>query len=179
MDATEDNLQDGQQFLGRRLFWNLNRAQFRAVVGFCLFELAFYFAYRYGMAFSQACASPFWFPVSILLCALLLNPPKRWWLFIFASLPIRLLVAVPPGVPLWFFLVTFGIDSTCAALAAITLRRFLRNPLRLETVRDFALYCLLAVLLVPLVSAFSGAAARFALGYEYWSAWEQWFLGNA
>jgi PAS domain S-box-containing protein len=179
MDATEDNLQDGPHFLGRRLFWNFGHPQLRVVAGFCLFELAFYFAYRYGMAFSQACASPFWFPATVLLCALLLNPTKRWWLFIFAPLPIRLFVAVPPGVPLWFLLATFTIDSTSALLAAIALPRFVRNAHRLETIKDFALYCLVAVLLVPLLSAFVGAAARFALGYAYWSTWEQWFLGNA
>jgi len=179
MDATEDNLQDGQHFLGRGLFWNFGRAQFRVAAGLCLFELAFYFAYRYGMAFSPACASPFWFPGTVLLCALLLNPPQRWWLFIFAPLPIRLFVAVTPGVPLWFLLATFTIDSTSVLLAAIALPRFLRKAHRLETIKDFGLYCLVAVLLVPLTSAFVGAAARFALGYDYWSTWEQWFLGNA
>jgi PAS domain S-box-containing protein len=46
-------------------------------------------------------------------------------------------------------------------------------------VREFALYCLFAVLLVPAASAFGGAAARHLLGYPYGPAWEQWFLGNA
>ena len=49
------------------------------LLGFCLFVTAFYFACRYGMSFSQACAAPFWFPDSVLLCALLLIQPRRWW----------------------------------------------------------------------------------------------------
>jgi PAS domain S-box-containing protein len=32
---------------------------------------------------------------------------------------------------------------------------------------------------VPAAAAFAGAAARHARGFDYWSAWEQWFLGNA
>ena len=145
----------------------------------CLFEAAFYFAYKYGMSFSHAAASSFWFPDSILLCALLLNPTARWWIFVLAPLPMRLFVAVPPETPLWFLLATFAIDSAKGLVTAALLRHFLRNPVRFETVRDFALFCLFAVFLVPAASAFGGAAARQALGHHYWSAWEQWFLGDA
>ncbi len=55
----------------------------------------------------------------------------------------------------------------------------MRNPTRFETVRDFGVYCLFAVLLAPALSAFGGAAARQALGQDYWVAWEQWLLGDA
>jgi signal transduction histidine kinase len=35
-------------------------------------------------------------------------------------------------------------------------------------------------LLIPVASAFGGATAiYFFLGFGYWAAWEQWFLGNA
>ena len=152
---------------------------FGNVFAFCLFVAAFYFAYRYAMSFSQAAASPFWFPDSILLCALLLVPPGRWWMFVLAALPIRLLAPVSAGLPLWFLLTTFAIDSAKGLLVATALRRFLKNPIRFETVRDFALYCLFAVLLVPAASAFGGAAARYFLGSDFWPAWEQWFLGDA
>ncbi len=81
------------------------------LLGFCLFETAFYFAYRYGMSFSQACAAPFWFPDSVLLCALLLTQPRRWWLLVVAVLPIRLFVGLSFHVPLWFLLGAFAIDS--------------------------------------------------------------------
>jgi C4-dicarboxylate-specific signal transduction histidine kinase len=40
-------------------------------------------------------------------------------------------------------------------------------------------FCLFAVLLIPAASAFGGAAIRYSLGYAYWPAWEQWFMGNA
>ncbi len=151
----------------------------REFVLFGIFEAAFYFAYRYGMSFSEASASPFWFPDTVLLCALLLSPPGRWWLFVLAPIPIRLLVAVPPDASLWFLAATYVIDSAKGLLAATLLRRSLRNPIRLETVRDFVVYCLYAVLLIPALAAFAGAGARHHLDHDYWAAWEQWFMGDA
>src|SRR5262245_9426578 len=45
-------------------------------------------------------ASPFWFPESVLLCALFLAPRKHWWVFILAIWPIRLLAGdVVPDTP--------------------------------------------------------------------------------
>jgi hypothetical protein len=48
----------------------------RAVAAFAIYEVSFYLAYRYGMTFSPATASPFWFP-DRLLCAA--ATPGRWW----------------------------------------------------------------------------------------------------
>jgi signal transduction histidine kinase len=149
------------------------------VLAFGLFEIAFYFAYRFGMSFGQTTASPFWFPDSVLLCALLMTSPGRWWIFILGALPIRLFTDVARDLPLWFLLATFANDSAKGLLTALVLRRFVRNPMRLETVREFALYCLFAVALFPAASAVAGAAARHALGHGFWPAWEQWFLGDA
>src|SRR5262247_368631 len=54
----------------------------RLALRLAVFAVAFYVAYRFGMSFSQAAASPFWFPDSVLLCALLMTPPRHWWRFI-------------------------------------------------------------------------------------------------
>src|SRR5215471_708570 len=155
------------------------RQHARKVALFCLYQAVFYVAYRFGMGFSHSSASPFWFPDSVLLAALLLTAPRNWWVWVLAPLPIRLLVAVPTGVPLWFMLACFFIDSARGVLVAGGVRFSLRNPLRFSSVRDFVCFCLYAVVLGPAVSAFGGAAARHALGYDYWSAWQQWCLGNA
>lgn len=151
----------------------------RSVLGFCAFEIAFYFAYRYGMSFGHSTSSPFWFPDSVLLCALLLVRPSWWWLFLLSTLPIRFLVEVPPGTPATFLLAVFSVDCAKAVIAALLLRRFLTDPIRFKTVRDLGVYALVAVLCLPAISAFAGAAARQSLGHEYWQSWEQWFYGNA
>src|SRR5689334_23182730 len=100
-----------QHFTSNGLKGIVRSVQFRNVLGFCLFETAFYFAYRYGMSFSQTCASPFWFPDSVLLCALLAVRPRNWWVFVLGALPIRLFSAVSHDVPTWFLLATFAIDT--------------------------------------------------------------------
>jgi two-component system, LuxR family, sensor kinase FixL len=151
----------------------------RAVVMFCCFETAFYLAYKYGMAFSQDMASPFWFPEAVLLSALLLAPRRDWWIYLLAPLPIRLLVEVPPGVPMWYLAAAFVIDSLTAMLAATGLRRFLKNPFRFEDLREYLIFFAIAVLSAPVISAFAGAACRHLLGHAFWPAWQQWFLGNA
>jgi hypothetical protein len=81
----------------------------QGVLAFCLFEAAFYFAYRYGMSFNQAVASPFWFPDSVLLCALLLTRRGLWPIFVLSALPIRLFSEVARDIPLWFLLATYAI----------------------------------------------------------------------
>jgi signal transduction histidine kinase len=151
----------------------------RNVLAFCLFGIAFAFAYHYGMSFGHATSAPFWIPDSILLCALLLARPRWWAALLLATLPIRLLVAVPPDTPLWFLAGTFAIDCVKAVIAALLLRRFSSDPIRFGTVQDLGLYCLVAVFLVPASSAFAGAAARAAIGDDYWSSWQQWFYGAA
>ena len=149
------------------------------ILWFCLFETAFYFAYRYGMSFSNTTASPFWFPDAVLLCALMRSHPRRWWIFVFAPLPIRIFAEVAHNIPLWFLLATFAIDSAKGVLTAFALRHVNKNPIRFETIREYLLFFFFAVLMIPAAAAFAGAAARHMLGDDYWGAWGRWFLGNA
>jgi PAS domain S-box-containing protein len=151
----------------------------RGVLGLCVFELAFFFAYDAGMAFSPSVSAPFWFADSVLLCALLCTRPSRWWLLFLGVLPIRLFVDVQPEVPGWFLVACYINDCATAAGCAWLLRRFMRDPIRLESMRDLGVFLLFAVALVPLISAFGGAVARAALGHPFWPSFEQWLLGDA
>jgi PAS domain S-box-containing protein len=153
--------------------------QFGRYVAFFTFAAAFYVAYLYGMSFSRVCASPFWFPDAVLLCALLLSRPRDWWIYLLGALPIRLFSPVAHGNPMWFLLATSAIDSVKAVLLAWALRRFVGNPVRLKSIKDFGLFCAFAVLLVPAASAFGGAAMLSLRGGQFWTAWQQWFLGGA
>jgi two-component system, LuxR family, sensor kinase FixL len=151
----------------------------RIVLGFCAFELAYICAYHYGMTFDPVVAAPFWFPDAVLLCGLLCTRPKWWWVLLAAILPVRLLVATPFDLNLWFLGAVYVNDCAKGVLAALLLRRFLDDPIRLQSMRDLGLYFLFAVVLVPTLSAFGGAAARAGLGHPFWQSFEQWFLGDA
>lgn len=149
-------------------------------LAFCLFLLVYFASYRYAMAFSQTVAAPFWFPDSVLLCALLCTPRRWWWLLLVGLLPMRLFVEVFPGLPQWFLLSVFVNDFLKAVLGALVLQRFLDDPIRLNSLRDFGIYFLFVVILIPLLSAFGGAASRFGMGHtDFWSNVERWFLGDA
>jgi two-component system, LuxR family, sensor kinase FixL len=158
-----------------------SQAGLRNVLAFCLFELGFYFSYASAMAFSWTRPAPFWFPNSVLLCGLL-QVRRRWWgLLLLATVPIRFLVVVHPERPVWFIINAAVIDCATVAVAALLLRRLMSDPIRIDTIRDFGIYCLVAVLLTPAVSAIPGAAARLSIdaGEPFWTRWEQWFFGDA
>jgi two-component system, LuxR family, sensor kinase FixL len=151
----------------------------RSLLAFCCFETAYFFAYRYGMSFSQSTASPFWFPDSVLLCALLRARPRWWLLLVVGTIPIRFFSEVAAEVPIGMLVSTAANDSLKAVIVAVLLRRFMLDPVRFLSVRDFGIYCLIAVLAIPALSAFAGAASRGVWGPAYWANAERWFLGDA
>ena len=115
----------------------------------------------------------------MLLCALLCTRRSWWWLLLLATLPIRLLSNVPPGSGTGFLLAVYLNDCAKAALSAWLLRRFMPDPFRFTSMRDFGVFCAVAVLLSPALSALGGAAARGASATISGRAWGQWFLGDA
>src|SRR5215467_11087074 len=147
-------------------------------LGFLAFLVAYYFAFRYGMAFSQKAPSAFWFPDPILLCALLKSRRDLWWLFILATLVIRLGSGFFVDIPAGLLVTSAMIDGARVLATALVLQRFMRNTLRFETFRDFAIFVLLAVILMPVVFAFGGAAVRQTWGGDYWTILSQWAAGD-
>lgn len=146
---------------------------------FAAYLAAYFLAFRYGTFFGRSNPSPFWFPDAILLCALLKSRPRDWWLFIVAALPVRMIFTVPLHFPMWYVVASFAVDAVKGVVTALILRRLIVNPTRLDTVREFVLFVVVAVLLIPAVSALAGAWFRMELGYPYFASWERWFLGNA
>lgn len=151
----------------------------RNVLGLIVFELAFLGAYHFAMEFSPVVSAPFWIPDSVLLCGLLCTRRRWWWLLFAGTLPIRLLVQTTPESSTWFLLACWINDCAKAAGSAWLLQRFLKDPIRLNSLRDLGFFLLFAVMLMPLLSAFGGAAARSSVGHAYWPSFEQWLLGDA
>ena len=132
------------------------------------------------MKMAPRSGAPFWLPDSVLLCALLLTPPRRWWIYLAAPLPLRLFITIPPGTPMWFLLAAFLNDSLKALVAAALLRRVLpKRGIQFDCLRDFWIYLAAAVVAAPALSGVAGAASWVALGREFWPTWRNWFLGDA
>ena len=75
--------------------------------------------------------------------------------------------------------VTWTNDVAKALLAAYLLQYANGNPVRFNTVRRYATYLGIAVLLAPVLSGLFGALLRhLALGHPFWPAFGQWTLGD-
>jgi integral membrane sensor domain MASE1 len=173
MDALEN---DSQLAANRRI-----AAPFAGVTlpWLLLFAVGFCFAYKYATLFTFNSSGPLWFPDSVLFCALLIVPRREWWIYLLISLPLRIAFEAHSGAPLWFVFVAFANDSFKAALSAYALQQFMSGPVRLNTLRQLAIFIGVAVVSVPALSAVIGGAARRAAGFEFWSSCYTWFLGDA
>ena len=156
-----------------------NLSPLQMLVVFGLFELAFYFSFTYAMSFSPAVPAPFWFPDAVLIFALLVTPPRHWWILFLGWLPIRLFTNLTPDSHPWLLATNFVNDLIKTLLVAIGLRRFLKNPTRFSDFRDFGIFIFFAVVLAPVLSAFWGAGCRYLLGHDFWPTWRRWYLGDA
>jgi signal transduction histidine kinase len=144
-----------------------------------LFAAAYLAAYACSRFFAVRTGTRLWLPDSVLLCTLLLVPRKRWWLFVLASAPIRFVPAVHAPAAAWFLWLTWTNDVAKALLAAYLLQYANGNPVRFNTVRRYATYLGIAVLLAPVLSGLFGALLRhLALGHPFWPAFGQWTLGD-
>ncbi|HEV8117036.1 MAG TPA: MASE1 domain-containing protein, partial [Thermoanaerobaculia bacterium] len=120
-----------------------------------------------------------WAPDAVLLCALLLSPVRKWWVFLLLALPIRLAIGMPWADPVPL-LVDSANDFLKAVLAAACLRRLKPAGGWLSSPESFAIFGAIAVLAVPALSAFAGAARLLAdRPRPLWPTWTGWFLGDA
>ncbi len=128
---------------------------------------------------SLAVPSPFWFPDSVLLSALLLTRREGWWVLLGTAGLIRLVAGAVPGTPIWFVLTAVSIDLLKGLGAAWWLQRVLGPPVRLGSLRELTAFLGIAALSVPLISALVVAPARQMLGDPFWPAVYRWFMGDA
>jgi PAS domain S-box-containing protein len=150
-----------------------------SLASFLLFELAFLVAYRLDMAAAHDAALPFQFSGAILLCGLLLSPLQQWWFYVLGTVPIRLLLFVPAGLPAWFPFAYAATESMKGLLSAALLQRFSRDRAWFDNLREFATYFLIAVVFAPAVSAFAGAGLHSVLGHSFWRTCAIWFFQGA
>jgi two-component system sensor histidine kinase UhpB len=145
-----------------------------------LFAAAYLAAYGCARFFSERTGTRLWLPDSVLLCTLLLAPRKKWWLYVLMTMPIRFVPAVRAPVDAWFLWLNWSNDIAKGLLAAHLLQYAIGNPIRLNTVRRYATYLGIAVVLTPTLSGLFGALLRhLALGHAFWPAFGQWSLGDA
>ena len=120
---------------------------------------------RFALTFQPHPVSVLWPPNSVLVAALLLTPPRSWWLVLLAALPAHLAAQLQSHVPPLMILCWF-ISNSCEALVGAGLMRDLvGGPIRFRTLRNMGLFCLCVVFIGPFLSSFLDAA------FVVWNHW--------
>jgi signal transduction histidine kinase len=157
----------------------------KSISGPFLLAITYYLGAQAAFAvgtLSDRIFAPFWPPNIILLCTLLFVPKRQWWLYIAATFPAHLAAEAAVSMPAAQSLVAFGSNCLVAILSAIGVRRFLKQSPWFGTLRNTAIYMLIATVISPAISAFAGAFVQ-ALGdgkmTTYWASWGNWYISNA
>ena len=165
---------EGRSFVGPNL-----RAGGAALAVF----VGYYFGAKIGFAltFHPHPVSVLWPPNSILLAALLLTPKRTWWILLLAAFSAHWLVQLQSDVPPRMILCWFISNSCEALIGAGSIRYFIGSPVRLDRLRNVAIFCLCGVFLGPFLSSFLDSAF-VAMNHwgqgSYWDIWRIRFTSN-
>lgn len=145
----------------------------RQPITICLLVFAgYYLGARIGfsLTFQPHPVSVLWPPNSILLAALLLTPPRIWWLVLVAAFPAHCAAQWQSNVPTSMILCWFISNCFEALIGASLTRYFLRRPLRFVNLREAGIFCLCAAICGPFFSSFLDAA------FVRWNQWGRQLL---
>ena len=145
--------------------------------------IGYYLAARLGLALTLKPnpISTLWPPNALLAAALLLSNSRQWWWLLLAALPAHLLAELPSGVPTTMVLGWYVSNCTEALIGAGIVRAFVPGALRLDSLRNAAIFLLGAALTAPLVSSFIDAALVRLIGWGengYWDLVRTRFFSN-
>ena len=124
----------------------------------------------FELRFPPATTSVLWPPNAILTAALLLVPPRRFWLVVLAALPAHFAAQLPAGIPLSLAAAFFGTNCAQALLAAGLVHLGSDEPARFDSLRRVLVFLAGAVLAAPIVTSFADAAAVHGLRGEAFGA---------
>jgi PAS domain S-box-containing protein len=125
--------------------------------------------------------STLWPPNALLLGALLLAPTRSWPLLIAAVFPAHLLSELNSGVPTGMVLSWFVSNCAEALIGAMLIRRYVKGPLRLDSVRRVAFFVVGGAILPALLSSFLDAGLVKLNHYGqggYWDVMSARFFSN-
>jgi PAS domain S-box-containing protein len=132
------------------------------------------------LCFSDSKVSLLFPPHALLVSVLLLAPTRHWWAYVLAAICGHLLAAYQAHWTLSFALHSEVFDAVQNVSVAAGIRIFIKTPFRLTTLRDAIVFVLVAVVIVPFVTAFWGAALTLAYHYgtNYWVEWRKLGISN-
>ena len=131
--------------------------------------------------FPDSKVSLFFPPHAVLVSILLLVPTRQWWAYVLAAACSHYFATQQENWPPLYALHCEAFDAVKAVLAAAGIRIFIGSPFNRITLREAIIFVLIAVVIVPLVTAFWGAAftVSYRFGAHYWVEWRNLSISNA
>ena len=135
------------------------------------------------LGFPPSGIAAMWPSTAILLAALLLAPPRSWWIYLLGAVPTHLhLVAnfQVPDVPLVVMLCQVGSNVLHVVLAALALRFVIGAPPQLASLRNMGAFILLAGVVATAVACVVAVWLFLLTGWasDFWLVWRQRTLAN-
>ena len=155
----------------------------RTVFGILAAAACYYLATRaaWVLCFPDSKVSLFFFPHAILVSILLLVPTRHWWAYTLAAACSHFLATQQADWPPLYALQCEAFDAVKIVLTAAGIRMFIKSPFHLISLREAIIFVLIAVLIVPVGTAFWGAAFTVSnnFGTLYWVEWRNLGISNA
>jgi two-component system, LuxR family, sensor kinase FixL len=132
------------------------------------------------LCFPDSKVSLFFPPHAILVAILLLVPTRHWWAYTLAAVSSHYLATQQTHWPPLYALQCEAFDAVKAVLTAAGIRMFIKSRFSLISLREAILFVLIAVIIVPVGTAFWGAAFTVSnhFGTHYWVEWRNLSISN-
>src|SRR6266480_84935 len=127
----------------------------------------------FALTFQPHPVSVLWPPNSVLVAALLLTPPRSWWLVLLAALPAHLAAQLQSDVPPLMIMCWFISNALEAVIGAGLTRYVIGGPMRFTNLRKVGIFCLCVVFIGPFLSSFLDAAF---VAWNHWGHDRYWEL---
>jgi PAS domain S-box-containing protein len=154
----------------RTVFWIL-------ATGAC-----YYLATRIAwvLTFPESKVSLFFPPHAVLISILLLVPKRHWWAYTLAAACSHYFATQQAHWPPLYALHCEVFDAVQNVFAAAGIRLFIKSPFHRITLREAIFFVLIAVVIVPVATAFWGAAFTISHGFgtHYWVEWRNLSISN-
>jgi two-component system, LuxR family, sensor kinase FixL len=121
----------------------------------------------FALTFKPHPVSVLWPPNSILVAALLLTPRRIWSFVLLAAFPAHCAAELQSDVPPLMIVCWFISNSFEAVIGAGLTRYLVGGPIRFNSLRNAAIFCLCVVFAGPFLSSFLDAA------FVRWNVWGQ------
>ena len=162
----------------------LLRAGISLRTGFWILASAacYYLATRIAwmLAFPDSKVSLFFFPHAVLVSILLIVPTRQWWAYALAAAGSHFIATQQADWPILYAIQCEAFDVAKAMVTAGGIRWLIKSPFHLLSLREAIRFVLIAVIVVPVVAAFWGAAFTlfYEFGNDYWIEWRNLAISN-